>query len=375
MSLSCLVAFRIHEDGLSSFAVCPGPYPKVAIFIKEANGQPAAIKIYLLPNTQQAVASKFFFKADKIQLMWSPTGKHLLGLTHTDVDSTGQSYYGENNLYFLSGDGSFDCRVPLDKSGPVHDIAWGPRGDEFIACYGYMPSKATLFNLKCEPAFIFPIESKNHVRYSPSGNLILFGGFGNLPGYVEIWTRYGSQLKRVGSLQATSSSVCEWAPSGHCLITATVTPRLRVDNGFKIWSWTGELLEHRKYLELYQVLWRPNPSVAYPIVDFSKAALKSNTSEVSAPKKEAYVPPALRNKQGLSSPGLKPSSSPSTPAIAVQIASINSGLSNREKNIRKLQKKLDQIRELKARLKDGAQLELNQLDKIKAEIGKLVSAG
>lgn len=370
------MAFKIQEDNLSAFAISPGPYPKAAVFIKEAKGEPAAIKIFLLPSTQKPIASKFFFKADKIEFVWSPSGKHLLATTHTDVDSTGQSYYGENNLYFMAGDGSFDCRVALDKSGPVHDISWGPRGDEFVACYGYMPSKITLFNLKCEAAFQFPVESKNHVRYSPSGNLICFGGFGNLPGYVEIWTRSGTMLRRVGSLQAPSSSICEWAPSGHCLVTATVTPRLRVDNGYKIWSWTGQLLEHKQFSELYQVAWRPVSPAAlsdYPLVDFSKAALSSANIEAAAvpPKKEAYVPPAMRRAGAVSpsSPGLKPSPAqkPAAPAVAVQIATISSGLTNREKNIRKLQKKLDQIRELKAKLDDGCQLELNQLDKIKSE--------
>lgn len=368
------MAFHIEEANLTAFAVAPGPYPKVAIFVKEAKGEPASIKIYVLPHT--VVAKKFFFKADKIQFMWSPTGKHLLALTHTDVDSTGQSYYGENNLYFMAGDGTADCRVGLDKAGPVHDVAWGPRGDEFIACYGYMPSKMTLFNLKCEAAFEFPVESKNHVRYSPAGNLVMFGGFGNLPGYVEIWTRSGTTLRRVGLFQAQSSSVCEWAPSGHAIITATVTPRLRVDNGYKVWSWTGQLLESTSVGELYQVLWRPAASAdQYPLVDFSKASLSAASVEAAAPPpKQAYVPPALRNRVGgAGSPSLRTGSpaangaAAAKPAVAVQIATISSGLSNREKNIRKLQKKLDQIRELKAKQKDGVQLELNQLDKIGAE--------
>jgi len=306
-----------------------------------------------------------------MQFVWSPTGKHLLALTHTDVDSTGQSYYGENSLYFISGDGTFDCRVALDKSGPVHDIAWGPRGDEFIACYGYMPSKLTLFNLKCEAAFAFPVESKNHVRYAPAGNLIAFGGFGNLAGYVEIWTRSGTTLRRVGTLQATGASVCEWAPSGHCLVTGTVTPRLRVDNGYRLWSWTGELLEHKAVPELYQITWRPKDPASFPRVDFSKASQCDVAVNAAAqPKKEAYVPPALRNRGGPSSPGLKPKKAPISVeqlTTAVQLATISSGLTNREKNIRKLEKKLEQIRELKAKLQDGVVLELNQLDKIKGE--------
>ena len=97
---------------------------------------PGAVKVYLLPNTSAPVAQKAFYKADKCNIFWSPTGRHLLALATTEVDSTGVSYYGETNLYFVSGDGSFDCRVELDKEGPIHDVAWSPRSDEFIVLYG-----------------------------------------------------------------------------------------------------------------------------------------------------------------------------------------------------------------------------------------------
>lgn len=296
-------------------------------------------------------------------------GKHLLALSHTEVDATGQSYYGENNLYFISGDGSFDCRVALDKAGPVHDIAWGPRGDEFIVAYGFMPSRIALFNLKCEVAFQFPVESKNHIRYSPAGNLLAFGGFGNLPGNIEVWTRTGTQLKRVALIQAPSSSICEWSPSGHAILTGIVTPRLRVDNGFTLWSWQGKLLEKVPYTELYQVLWRPCPAgVKFPLVDFSKSAQLDFAANSALPKKEAYRPPGLRNTN-VSSPGLKGDcKNDSKPVVAVQMATISSGLSNREKNIRRLEQKLEQIRQLKAKQADGLSLELNQMEKIKSEV-------
>ena len=39
-----------------------------------------------------------------------------LFLTHSDVDNTGKSYYGETNLYLVSLDGSFDGIVELGKS-------------------------------------------------------------------------------------------------------------------------------------------------------------------------------------------------------------------------------------------------------------------
>lgn len=103
-----------------------------------------------------------------------------------------------------------------------------------------MPPKTVLFNLKCEEVFEFAVGSKNHIRYNAQGSLICFGGFGNLQGHIEIWHRPG--LRRLGHFQAQSSSICEWSPDGVHLLTATVTPRLRVDNGFKVWTLQGRLL-------------------------------------------------------------------------------------------------------------------------------------
>lgn len=37
----------------------------------------------------------------------------MLVLTQTEVDTTGQSYFGETNLYFLDAQGKYDCRITL----------------------------------------------------------------------------------------------------------------------------------------------------------------------------------------------------------------------------------------------------------------------
>ena len=79
---------------------------------------------------------KNFFKADRAQLKWNALGTQVLVLTHTDVDKSNKSYYGETGLYLLSASGNFDCRVTLDKEGPVHDLAWNPNSKEFGVVYG-----------------------------------------------------------------------------------------------------------------------------------------------------------------------------------------------------------------------------------------------
>jgi translation initiation factor 2A len=65
------------------------------------------VRIYQYPNIQTPIASKSFFKADTVDLMWNSTGTHLLVHTHVAVDASNKSYYGENHLYYMSikGDG------------------------------------------------------------------------------------------------------------------------------------------------------------------------------------------------------------------------------------------------------------------------------
>jgi hypothetical protein len=43
--------------------------------------------------------------AHQVSLMWSPKGDALLIHTHTEVDRTGKSYYGETGLFFMTLEG------------------------------------------------------------------------------------------------------------------------------------------------------------------------------------------------------------------------------------------------------------------------------
>lgn len=316
-----------------------------------------------------------FFKADRCTIQWSPNGKHLLALAQTEVDSTGVSYYGETHLYFVSGDGSFDCRVTLDKEGPIHDVAWSPASNEFVVLYGYMPSKAMLFDLRCEAVYEFPVGSKNHIRWNPQGTLLCFGGFGNLPGHVEIWSRHlaeaSGEIRRIGCFQSQGSSVCEWGPDGLTLLTAIVTPRLRVDNGYKIWSWNGQCLGKATFDELYGTTWRMpkcDKAIFPGLVDPSQARSVTPGQPEQAVKKEAYRPPGLRHLSPSSQAAKDSATSPATTASSSSTQSTPaSTMTKEERAVKKLKVKLDQIAILKDKMNAGESLELNQVEKIKRE--------
>ncbi len=160
-----------------------------------------------------------------------------------------------------------------------------------------MPAKATVFNHKCESVFDFGTGPRNAAFYSPQGHILVLAGFGNLRGLMEVWDV--KKYKQVSKPQAEDTTHFFWCPDGEHIATATCSPRLRVSNGFKIWHYTGTVLykhETPSNKELWEVLWQPFPSGAFPEKPVKYQASPSELGSTEAKPAQAYRPPALRNK-------------------------------------------------------------------------------
>ena len=64
--------------------------------------------------------------------------------------------------------------------------------------------------------------------------------------------------------RAANSSHCEWSACGQYILTATLSPRLRVDNGIKIWWCGGQLLHIHPIDDLYSVSFQPGLAIETP---------------------------------------------------------------------------------------------------------------
>lgn len=119
-----------------------------------------------------------------------------------------------------------------------------------------------LFDQRAKTLHDFGTAFCNFISFNPQGRLITLAGFGNLAGKVDIYDR--RTLNKVTTIDASNTSHCEWSPDGRFLLTATLSPRLRVDNGIKIWHCSGPLLHVLNIDELYQASWRPTHVDAVP---------------------------------------------------------------------------------------------------------------
>lgn len=369
-------------------------------------GQPQFVRLFQYPkfDPTQSIAHKSFFKTDRVNIYWNNQGTNVLLMTSTEVDDTNASYYGRQTLHYLSTKGE-TAIVTLKKKGPIHAVQWSPKNTEFCVVYGFMPAKASLFNLKCEPIFEFGALHRNSIYYNPQGNILILTGFGNLRGGIELWDVDNRKL--ISKTEAPDTTLLQWSPDGEHFMTATTTPRLRMGNGFKIWHYTGTLLYERPWNEqeeLWEVLWQTFPPQTFPEKPVSYQAVEGIAPSQPQASKQAYRPPSARGetstfklrsdefykygqkkkpnqpktkkktkKDGKESDGPTPSHSQDNPSTNGQVTT-NPECQipecddfDRVKKIKKIKSKLDQISKLKKKQEAGKQLEINQIDKIKKE--------
>ncbi|KAG4076118.1 hypothetical protein HA402_011464 [Bradysia odoriphaga] len=400
-----------------------GTNPYVAFHVPGVKGSPSMCKIFKYPDLQaaQPIGCKSFFQADCVEMMWNKRSTGLILLTSTEVDSTGASYYGKQALHFMSTRGD-SFAVQLKKEGPIHAVEWNPNSTEFCVVYGFMPAKASFFNVKCDSTFDCDEGARNSIYYNPFGNLVILAGFGNLRGNVEVWDV--AKKKIVTTLQAPDSTLLEWCQNGEMFVTATTAPRLRMSNGFKVWHYSGALLHETMWpngQELLEVIWQTYPSGTFtekPITNVKLEGIKSTQPQAST---QAYKPP---NARGINITPSRPSTATSDnriPGVAksgrkdrrnVRSANFaknkngdeNDDASNNDdaaaqtnnaqsqrfrpisrdnakksqkpaqpedpekaKRIKAVNKKLNDIAKLKGRREKGEHLELNQIQKIDSE--------
>ena len=167
--------------------------------------------------------------------------------------------------------------------------------------YGFMPAKTTIFDSRANVVHQLPSGPRNTILFSPHARFVLVAGFGNLQGQIDVYDRQAG-MRKIATIESSNPSICEWSPDGRHILTATTSPRLRVDNGVMMWYYTGELMYKADMEELYHVCWRPQRGISLPNplppAPTPHASALSHVA-TSTPKKAtgAYRPPHARGSE------------------------------------------------------------------------------
>jgi len=293
------IAHKLHLAKVESYSLSPTNAKSchVVAYVSGAKGAPSFCRLYQFPlfADHQLIANKSFFQADSVDVTWNSIGSAALLLTQSEVDKTGGSYYGKQQLHYMNIKGD-TAMVGLPKEGPIYNTEWAPNGSVFAVVYGFMPAKATMFDLKGEPVFDFGTGPRNCVMFNPQSTLLMIGGFGNLRGKIEMWDVEKKSM--VSTFDAPDSTSTSWCPDGQRFLTTTTAPRLRVGNGYKVWHYSGSLQHEKAFAtgdELWEADWQSRASA--PAFTITKQMAPGITPSQPAAAKQAYRPPGARGTQ------------------------------------------------------------------------------
>eukprot|EP00930_Biecheleria_cincta_P082717 TRINITY_DN72389_c0_g1_i1.p1 TRINITY_DN72389_c0_g1~~TRINITY_DN72389_c0_g1_i1.p1 ORF type:complete len:806 (+),score=220.77 TRINITY_DN72389_c0_g1_i1:92-2509(+) len=312
---------------IEDFAFAPldpkdGFHARLAVFVPDSRDDlqrivgPAEVTIIELTATQAGLHDRPSAKmsvesGQTAELMWNAAGTCLLAHCQTEVDDSGQSYYGGSRLVLMSWGGETKKDLTAEESSSngssVQAIQWSPVRDEFILIFGFQPAKASLYawNEATKKVQLKKVlldkAHRNTIRFNSFGSLVALAGFGNLAGGMDFFGRDEQQgFVHVASATANCTVEAEWAADGRHFLTAVVAPRMRVDNGITIWNALhGSKVTELQFEELFDAQWQPEPGnnrtdiTAAEIEDACKEDTK-NASEAAASKKQAYRPPRAR---------------------------------------------------------------------------------
>ncbi len=277
----------------------------VGTFVPEKGGKPASVSLYTWKEGTEMASgphnSRTVFAASEASMMWNSKGTSLLIHTHSDVDKSGGSYYGATGLYVLTtpSAGGISEKLSQSKEGPVYDVKWSPLGDRFVVSAGHMPSRSTLYNEKAQALYEFGEAHRNTVVWSPHSRFVCVAGFGNLAGEMDFYDTV--KLKKMGANISHCAVQFGWSPDSRYFMTATLAPRMNVDNGFKIFKYNGiGPVAEKGYTQAFDCLWQPQPSALFP--DRGQSPRREGDAkpikDVSVLKEKAsvgaYRPPAAR---------------------------------------------------------------------------------
>jgi translation initiation factor 2A len=293
---------KLHHQGFTQYKVAKIEGQEkfhIAVFNPEAGGKPSRVSVYSMSYSYEGGAkevsslssaspvptitieatpfvTRTIFGASEASLSWNKNGISLLIHSSSDVDNSNASYYGAMGLYLIHTKKVGATHEPLaikveqTKEGPVHAAMWSPQeSDKFIICAGNMPCQSTMHNERGEPIFQFGSAHRNTICWSLHGRFVALGGFGNLAGEIDFYDLV--RLKKLGSNTSHCATTFQWSPDSRSFMTATLAPRMNVENGFKIFKYNGigpiyeyQVNHNESNNKAFDCFWKPMPVDTYP---------------------------------------------------------------------------------------------------------------
>jgi translation initiation factor 3 subunit B len=266
-----LVKKNCELKGIQEACWSPGAHI-IAYWIPETKNTPASISMRQLV-TDSAGGHKFdilreksLYAAENAQMHWQSNGEFLC--VKFSLRQSKKTLRTNLEIFRM-----LEKDIPvevIDIADPVVvHVAWEPRGRILSIIHGQGDSS----NVTRQMVSFYEVTTKNtklryslerncdRVHWSPSGSVAVLAPLE--PRALEFY-----DVKNNQKLQSSEHFKCsgiEWDPSGRYVATFAAQPleeqswQFAAENGYKIWSFQGELLVTVPKESLFQFIWRPRP--------------------------------------------------------------------------------------------------------------------
>jgi len=218
----------------------------VACYIPQISMVARASIYHLSKPSKLVMEANLPNKVKDCGLLWNSEGTALLANASSDVDETGNSYFGSTYLYWLKPEGKAKAEVCGAKDGQVQDVCWSPGANEFMLIVGMLPAAVNIYSGETGKLVKALGQAKrNTLKWNPFGRFVAVAGFGTLPGDLEFYDR--TKDETITSFRAALTVDCAWFADGRHFMAATVAPRMNEGNQVAIYKHTGEQLLHIEF--------------------------------------------------------------------------------------------------------------------------------
>jgi len=258
----------VKVDGVANIEWCPSQNI-LAYWVPEQLNVPAKVALIELPS-RKLIREKHLYSVSDVKMHWQSAGDYLC--VKMARKKTKKTTVQNFEIFRLK-----EKNVPveiLEMEDEVIAFAWEPKGHRFALIHGnparpdvsfYRLKKKTLEKIKTLEA-----RSANCLFWSPNGDYIVLGGLGDKNGQLDFVDT--SDWTTTVSTEHIMCTDVEWDPSGRYVITSVTQPidvdqhnfRATMENGYKLWTCSGQLLQSISADQFYQVLWRPRPQTLLP---------------------------------------------------------------------------------------------------------------
>jgi translation initiation factor 3 subunit B len=234
----------------------------IACYIPVVDDNPAKVVLLSIPDRRE-LNQKILYGVTDCKLHWHPTGDYLAVEVNISV-SKGKKPYTSFELFLIREKG-----IPIDNL-KIEDACiffeWEPRGKRF----GFVHTEDIASTIRNSVSF-YSMEAKqvkhivtlekrqtNELHWSPAGRVCVLAGIRSPNGLFEF---YDVQEKEslATDLHHPMTTDVTWDPTGRYFVTYVSHWKERLENGYMMWSITGQKLQHEAKTKFYQFIWRPRP--------------------------------------------------------------------------------------------------------------------